>query len=102
LGAHPPEGIGSKRAAVGPVCVGTIDRGGFNDCVSPAVFAVVTTNGRRLCVLGACDRHVLRAKYWMAENVSDVGEVLITTPDALESELGDGEELFEVVPRASA
>jgi hypothetical protein len=100
VGAN-PQGIGSKRAAVGPVCVGTVDRGGFNDCSAPAVFAIVTSNGSRLCVLGACDRHVLRAKYWMAEHVSEFGEVLITTPEALEAELRDDEHLMQVVPRRS-
>jgi hypothetical protein len=89
-GSGRPLGIGQRRALVGPVCVGTIARGGFNDCAADAVHACVGSQGRRLLVLGACDRHVLAVKWFLAEQ-SDDGEVLVTTPDALEAVLNDDE-----------
>jgi hypothetical protein len=95
-----PQGIATGRARVGPVCAGRVNRGEWNNCAGKAEFAVVTTNGARLVVLGVCERHVLGAKWWVAENVSDTGEVLITTPEALEETLGDDEQILQVVPRA--
>jgi hypothetical protein len=108
LGAN-PEGIGSRVAGSRPVCVGTISRGDFNNCSRTPEHACVTftqaADGRMiLVVLGACDRHVLRAKYWLAENVSCIGEVLVTTPEGLEATLTDEEKasVHHLVPKAAS
>jgi hypothetical protein len=88
VGAH-PESIGKLKAEVGPVCVGTITKGDFNNCSrSPehvcVTFAAAQDGSPRLVVLGACDRHLLAVKHWVLHTISEDGEVLITTPQGLE------------------
>jgi len=108
VGAH-PEGIGSRVAESRPVCVGTISRGDFNNCSRvPEHVCVTFALGQdglvRLCVLGACNKHVLAAKRFMLDTVSYDGEVLVTTPEGLEATLSEDEKrsMLHVVPAASA
>ena len=101
MGSH-PEGITSKRSRVSPVCVGTPHRGEWNNCAGNAEYVVLSTHGDALVALGVCERHVLRVKMWVATEVSDLGEVLITTPAGLDDVLKPDEQVFEIIPRAAA